>query len=163
MIIDHEGDVLAMGRTRRFATPSQRRALRVRDGSCQFPGCTQHRRLKAHHIRFWADGGATDLDNLLLLCQAHHTYVHEGGVRLTGRPGAWLFTLPDGRAIGAIGPDPALADQPLGPAASDAIVSEAVQSAAAEPDRIFPDGAGEGFSLRECVERLFAIELPAAA
>ena len=28
----------------------------------------------------WADGGATRLDNLLLLCRRHHRLVHEGGV-----------------------------------------------------------------------------------
>ncbi|WP_194793276.1 HNH endonuclease signature motif containing protein [Raineyella fluvialis] len=155
MIIDAEGDVLAMGRTRRFATPAQRRALRVRDGGCQFPGCQQRRRLKAHHIAFWANGGSTDLDNLLLLCQAHHTYVHEGGVEVTGRAGAWVFTLPDGRPISTgDAPDPDLVES---------ILLDAAATAAEEPDRIFPPLAGEGFSLYECVQVLFDIELPSAA
>lgn len=155
MIVDHEGDVLAMGRTRRFASPSQRRALRVRDGSCQFPGCNQHRRLKAHHIVFWAHGGPTDLDNLILLCQAHHTYVHEGGVLLTGRPGAWEFALPDGRTIDT-GECPDAHEV-------DEVVRLAAWAAAQQPDRLFPVGAGEGFRLREGVQRLFDMELPAAA
>lgn len=140
-----------MGRTRRFATPAQRRALRVRDGgSCQFPGCRQQRRLKAHHIVLWGEDGPTDLANLVLLCQAHHTYVHEGGVTLTGRPGAWVFTLPDGHTIttGQI-PDPEQVEQ-------------AARAAAEQPDRIFPPGAGEGFWLHDCVQRFFDIELPAA-
>ncbi|WOQ17236.1 HNH endonuclease signature motif containing protein [Raineyella sp. W15-4] len=155
MITDAEGDVLAMGRTRRFASPAQRRALRVRDGSCQFPGCRQRRRLKAHHIVHWADGGPTDLDNLILLCQAHHTYVHEGAVELTGRPGAWVFTLPDGRTIRTgEAPDP---DQ------VETIVQAAARAAAEQPDRVFPPQAGEGFRLHDCVQRLFDIELPTAA
>jgi len=161
MIIDRNGDVLAMGRTRRLASPSQRRALRVRDRSCQFPGCAQHRRLKAHHIVSWAQGGPTDLSNLVLLCQAHHTYVHEGGVSLTGRPGAWEFTLPDGRTMGRDGP--ATAGARPDPEEIDEIVRSAVAAAAAQPDRVFPSGAGAGFRLTECVQRLFDIQLPAAA
>ena len=155
MIVDHEGDVLAMGRTRRLASPSQRRALRVRDGSCRFPGCNQRRRLIPHHIVSWAQGGATDLDNLILLCQAHHTYVHEGGVLLTGRHGSWEFALPDSRIIATgEGPDPHEVDE---------VVRLAAWAAAQQPDRLFPAGAGEGFRLRECVQRLFDMELPAAA
>ena len=30
----------------------------------------------AHHLVHWADGGATSLDNLVLLCRAHHTLLH---------------------------------------------------------------------------------------
>lgn len=76
-------------------------------------------------------------------------------MELTGRPGAWVFTLPDGRTIGpGEAPDPALVEE---------IVQAAARAAAEEPDRIFPPRAGEGFSLVECVRVLFDIELPAAA
>jgi hypothetical protein len=34
----------------------------------------------------WVDGGPTDLDNLVLLCRAHHRAVHEGGWQLTANP-----------------------------------------------------------------------------
>jgi hypothetical protein len=30
----------------------------------------------------WADGGGTELDNLVLLCRRHHRAVHEGGFRV---------------------------------------------------------------------------------
>jgi len=40
-----------------------------------------------HHEVHWLDGGATDLDNAALLCQRHHTVVHDrryvGAVRAT--------------------------------------------------------------------------------
>ncbi len=30
-----------------------------------------------HHVLHWADGGASDVDNAALLCQRHHTFVHD--------------------------------------------------------------------------------------
>ena len=42
-----------------------------------FPGCTRPPvACDAHHLQHWADGGATALDNLVLLCRAHHTTLH---------------------------------------------------------------------------------------
>ncbi|MND08750.1 hypothetical protein D3C83_315970 [compost metagenome] len=35
-----------------------------------------------HHVQHWAQGGATSLDNCLLLCEHHHRLVHEGGWRI---------------------------------------------------------------------------------
>ena len=96
-IIDKHGKVLALGRTRRLLSKAQRRALLIRDKMCRYPGCQQTRHLKAHHVVSWILGGRTDLDNLILLCQWHHTAVHEGGVTITGDCGAWAFGKPDGR------------------------------------------------------------------
>ena len=56
-----------------------RRALKARDGGCRFPGCTNHKFVDGHHIKHWANGGETSLDNLVLLCRHHHHLVHEGG------------------------------------------------------------------------------------
>jgi len=48
----------------------------------------------------WAKGGGTDLDNLILLCHAHHRLIHEGGWRTSGHPGRDLrFHDPTGRAL----------------------------------------------------------------
>ena len=51
----------------------------IRDRGCRFPGCASTHRLHGHHVRHWARGGETSLDNLLLLCPFHHRLVHEGG------------------------------------------------------------------------------------
>ena len=70
---------LGIGRKTRSIPPSIRRALRLRDGGCRFPGCTNTKFVDGHHIRHWADGGETNLSNLVLLCRHHHRLVHEGG------------------------------------------------------------------------------------
>ncbi len=63
---------------------SLRAALIARDGGCRFAAC--HRPVEvceAHHIVPRFRGGPTVLDNLALLCAAHHHAVHEGGWRAT--------------------------------------------------------------------------------
>jgi hypothetical protein len=75
---------LAVGRSSRTATPAQLAALRVRDGGCVHPGCTRTPAFcDAHHVVHWSAGGATDLDNLVLLCRHHHRTLHTGHWHLT--------------------------------------------------------------------------------
>lgn len=70
---------LAAGRTTRTATPTQRRALALRDGGCVIPGCaTPPDACQVHHHTEWAQGGNSDIDNLLLLCWTHHRQVDLG-------------------------------------------------------------------------------------
>jgi hypothetical protein len=76
---DKNGEPLSIGRRSRTIPPPMRRALRVRDKGCRFPGCTNTRFVDGHHIEHWADGGETSLDNLVMLCRHHHHLVHEGG------------------------------------------------------------------------------------
>ncbi|MCY4477570.1 MAG: HNH endonuclease signature motif containing protein, partial [Gammaproteobacteria bacterium] len=94
-----KGEPLAVGRRTRAVPPAIRRALRVRDGGCRFPGCDRSRYVHAHHIKHWADGGETRLDNLVTLCSQHHRQVHEGGYGVRVRDGEIEFTRPDGRVI----------------------------------------------------------------
>ena len=93
------GQVLDVGRKTRTIPPALRRALVARDRRCRFPGCTA-RRCDAHHVRHWAHGGATRLDNLVQLCRRHHRAAHEGGLRVTlDDAGAVRFTRADGRPL----------------------------------------------------------------
>ena len=96
-----DGAVLDVGRKTRTVPPSIRRALQARDQSCRFPGCTA-RRCDAHHVEHWIDGGATSLDNLVLLCRRHHRAVHEGGFDLIRHDdGAVTFLRPNGTVLEA--------------------------------------------------------------
>ena len=63
------GEVLNIGRRSRTVPRHIAHALRIRDGGCRFPGCGQRRWTDAHHIRHWADGGETSLDNLVTAWQ----------------------------------------------------------------------------------------------
>jgi len=102
---DADGTTLNIGRRTRSIPPAIRRALELRDTGCRFPGCTARHYVDAHHVRHWADGGDTKLDNLLLLCRHHHRLVHEGGyglvMEIANEP---IFTTPNGNLIPK-GPD----------------------------------------------------------
>ena len=74
-----EGVPLKLGRSFRLANRHQRRVLRFRDGGCAVPGCSQTRFVHVHHVHHWENGGATDLDNEVMLCSHHHRLVHHGG------------------------------------------------------------------------------------
>ena len=77
-----------LGSTARAADPALRGLLGAQDGGrCRFPGCTRRCRLHAHRVRFWRDGGPTDLANLVLVvCRRHHTVLHARGFQLHLHP-----------------------------------------------------------------------------
>ena len=77
VVLGTDGEVLDMGRTARFFTPAQRKAIWLRDQGCTYPGCTMPPQwCDAHHVDWWSRDGATDLSNAALLCERHHTKVH---------------------------------------------------------------------------------------
>ena len=79
-IIDSNNVPLALGRTQRLASRGQTMALIARDFGCSFPGCTHPASwCDRHHILDWILGGATDLENLTLLCRYHHTHFLQKG------------------------------------------------------------------------------------
>ncbi len=101
---DEDGTPLDVGRKQRTVSAPLKRALWARDRGCSFPGCDHKHYVDAHHIEHWADGGATSLDNLTLLCSHHHRLLHEGGFRMRrDAEGRWYFQRADGRAIPQFG------------------------------------------------------------
>ncbi|HVE45799.1 MAG TPA: HNH endonuclease signature motif containing protein [Acidimicrobiales bacterium] len=99
-ILGAGGEPLNVGRSTKTIPRAIRRALRLRDGKCRFPGCTQRRFVDGHHIQHWSQGGETSLENLVLLCRVHHRKVHEQkfAVRYDGGT-KFTFTRPDGTLI----------------------------------------------------------------
>jgi hypothetical protein len=83
---DEAGNVLNIGRKSRIIPAAMARALAIRDNGCQFPGCCETRYTEGHHIKHWADGGETKLDNLVTLCRYHHRELHKGSFYLTLKP-----------------------------------------------------------------------------
>ncbi|HWG00554.1 MAG TPA: DUF222 domain-containing protein [Trebonia sp.] len=99
MLHDENGEVLDAGRRSRKPSAALRRAVRERDKyRCRFPGC-ESRRVDLHHLRFWADGGETKLENLICLCKRHHAIVHEKGIIIAASGAGFTFRLPDGTLI----------------------------------------------------------------
>jgi hypothetical protein len=94
---DSDGNLLDLGRASRIPNAAQFRALWRRDHGCSVPGCGRTRFLHAHHVVFWSNGGATTLDNLVLLCSEHHRALHEGAFTITALGGQrFRFTGADG-------------------------------------------------------------------
>lgn len=90
VVLGGDSQILDVGRQRRLFNGPLRRALVLRDGGCAFPGCDRPSRwCDGHHVRHWADGGATALGNAVLLCGYHHRLIHRGD---------WMVRIaPDGR------------------------------------------------------------------
>lgn len=115
VVLDHDRTV--------YAVPADlKRRLRLRDGTCRFPGCRRRAaRCDLDHTVAWADGGRTAADNLAHLCRHHHLVKHRDGplgrwsVRQLGpSPGGGVleWTSPAGRtyrtvpdALAGIAPD----------------------------------------------------------
>jgi hypothetical protein len=64
-VVVHAPGRLDLGRTTRLANHDQRRVLRGLYPNCAIPGCeTRYDLCKLHHVVWWEQGGATDLDKL---------------------------------------------------------------------------------------------------
>jgi hypothetical protein len=99
MVHGPDGATIDVGRRTRTIPSSLRRLLRARDGGCQFPGCSNHLYVHAHHLQHWIHGGPTSAENLALLCSAHHRLVHEGGFQVSRVSGGLQFRDPRGRVL----------------------------------------------------------------
>ena len=77
VLLGADSQPLDIGRATRIIPTQIRRALIVRDGGCAFPHCHRRpRQCHAHHVKSWAEGGPTSLDNLVLVCGMHHRLLH---------------------------------------------------------------------------------------
>ncbi|SEI97983.1 HNH endonuclease [Demequina mangrovi] len=90
-VLGGDGLPLDWGRSRRLFAAPQRKAIAERDGGCAWclappTWCV------VHHVRFWSDGGGTDLDNGVLLCTGCHVRLHSTEWELELRNGLpWLI------------------------------------------------------------------------
>jgi hypothetical protein len=76
-----------------------RRAVKLRDKACRFPGCNA-RLGDIHHLRRRRRGGSHEPSNLALLCRHHHRRLHEGGYLAERRPdGSLVFCNPHGLVL----------------------------------------------------------------
>ena len=125
----------------------------ARDTRCRFPGCSA-RRCDAHHLTHWAEGGATRLDNLVLLCRRHHRAVHEGGFRIVrADDGEVQVFRPDGRRLEVAPSSPRVAPHtrdPLGPT----VVHLAAAGIAIGPYTSTPHWDGEPFDVAWAIDVL---------
>jgi hypothetical protein len=109
--VHHDGQSLDIGRRSRSIPPAIRRALRLRDRGCAFPGCTHTRFVHAHHVEHWLHGGSTSLENLVQLCSFHHHLVHEGGWEVSADgEGVFSFYPPMGGALAPVPQSEAVGD-----------------------------------------------------
>ena len=77
-VLGGHSEVLDLGRSTRTWTRAQRRALRLEDRGCRWPGCQAPlHRCRIHHEQHWVqDHGPTDKTNGIHLCPFHHWTVH---------------------------------------------------------------------------------------
>jgi 5-methylcytosine-specific restriction endonuclease McrA len=146
MLHDRRGDPLDVGRRQRTPPPALRRAVRERDRyRCQYPGCDS-RKVQIHHIRHWSKGGETKLRNLMLLCRAHHSIVHDLNYGITAAADGFVFTTADGEEIDPSPPFPS----------NDGTDIRTCHDARISPDTIIPAWYGDKLDLDHAIWACFA-------
>jgi hypothetical protein len=103
-----DGAPLEIGRTSYRVTKAKRQWLRLRDGKCPFPGCSnQSLDNEADHLLAWAKGGSTGISNLGQPCPRHHRLRHTTGwtpsEATKNEPPGWIS--PTGRHYHSEHPD----------------------------------------------------------
>ncbi len=100
LIDPRDGAPLEIGRTSYRLTKAMRQWLRLRDGKCPFPGCSNNSLdNEADHLLAWAKGGTTGISNLGQPCPKHHRLRHTSAWKPTAatknEPPGWIS--PTGR------------------------------------------------------------------
>jgi hypothetical protein len=88
-------DVTAVAHSGRTIPTPLRRALVERDQTCVVPGCEVRERLEIDHLKPFAEGGPTNLANLVRLCQWHHYLKTHQRHRLERMEQGWRWISPD--------------------------------------------------------------------
>jgi hypothetical protein len=109
LVDPRNGAPLEIGRTSYRLTEAMKRWIRMRDGHCTFPGCTNPSTGNdTDHLTAWHHHGTTDVSNLAQLCPKHHRLKHNSSwtptPATTTEPPGW--TSPTGRHYPAHQPDP---------------------------------------------------------
>ncbi|MFJ6157245.1 DUF222 domain-containing protein [Pseudarthrobacter sp. NPDC092184] len=100
LVDPRDGAPLEIGRTSYRVTKAMRNWLRMRDGKCPFPGCSNSSLdNEADHLLAWQHGGTTGISNLGQPCPKHHKLRHSSGWTPTpatkDEPPGWIS--PSGR------------------------------------------------------------------
>ncbi|MDI3196152.1 DUF222 domain-containing protein [Pseudarthrobacter sp. AL07] len=100
LVDPRDGAPLEIGRANYRPTKAMRNWLRLRDGKCPFPGCSNHSLDNdADHLLAWAKGGTTGVSNLGQPCPKHHRLRHTSAWKPTpgtkNEPPGWIS--PTGR------------------------------------------------------------------
>ena len=149
-----DGEVLDVGRRTRTIPTALPRALQSRDRSqCQFPGCTS-RHCDAHHVVHWADGGETQLSNLVLVCKFHHRAVHEEGFQaVADGAGGFQFLRPNGASLPAV--PPAARWEGIGPPLAPTVERLAAAGISIGPHTATPEWYGESLNVAAALDVLW--------
>ena len=128
----HTGIVLDVSATAFRVPAALKKYLRLRDGTCRFPGCNRSaRHSDLDHTRDTQFGGPTTATNLHHLCPANHNLKHYSDWNATAAPDGTLnWTSPAGKHYAT---DPATRIAPPAPAPAPAPAAAAAAAAAAEP------------------------------
>jgi hypothetical protein len=95
IILGSDSTVIDVGRAKRTISGPQRKALKVRDCGCTWPGCDRPVSMtEGHHLIHWINNGPGKLPNLTLLCYRHHWMVHEGGWQIVRTDDGRMLTIP---------------------------------------------------------------------
>ncbi|WP_306900282.1 HNH endonuclease signature motif containing protein [Arthrobacter sp. B1I2] len=108
LVDPRDGAPLEIGRTRYRLPETIKQWIRMRDGTCTFPGCSNRSPdNETDHLKAWEHGGTTGASNLGQLCPKHHRLKHARPWKPTpgtkNEPPGW--TSPTGRHYNAEHPD----------------------------------------------------------
>ncbi|MEO5316731.1 DUF222 domain-containing protein [Pseudarthrobacter sp. CC12] len=77
LVDPQDGAPLEIGRKNYRLTETIKRWIRMRDGKCTFPGCSNRTPdNETDHLQAWEHGGTTGTSNLAQLCPKHHRLKH---------------------------------------------------------------------------------------